>query len=70
MFSAKGEILSELEKLQDVTEDQYHSVVEKVIKKYQDISSIDKKDVGTFLTDIKKQWKLITKSKTRASRKK
>ncbi len=71
MFKAKGEILSELEKLENVSEEQYHAIVTAVTKKYETLSGIDKKDVALFLADIKKQWKAIVSSKkARASRKK
>ncbi len=72
MFKAKGEILQEIEKLQDVTKEQYENIVEAIAKKYKDVESIDGDDVNRFVVDLKKQWGAIAKSlsaKKKASKK-
>lgn len=64
MFTAKGEIIEGLEKLENVTEAQYHALVDTVSHKYQAMQHIDREDITRFVTDMKKHWKDIVKAAT------
>lgn len=68
MFSAKGEILNAIEKLQNVTEDDYQRIVDAVASKYKTVSTVDSADLIKFATDMKKHWKTISKSVSKKSR--
>jgi predicted alpha/beta-hydrolase family hydrolase len=57
MLKAKGEVLEELEKAGDITEEKYHGIVGSVLKKYHDLKKIDKTDVSGFLESMKDEWK-------------
>jgi hypothetical protein len=70
MLKAKGEVLEGVEKLKDVTEDQYAIIVEKVGAKYKAIKSIDPKEVDTMVRELRGHWKNIKKSISPAPKKK
>jgi hypothetical protein len=63
-------VLEKLEKLSDVSEEAYHKVIDQVAKKYQEVKSIDKKDVMEFVDELKSHWKHILKEVTMHAKKK
>jgi len=69
MFKAKSEILERLERLENVSEADYHNVVDTVLAKYKSLKDIDAADVSKFLSDIKKQWSAIKKQSSPAKKK-
>lgn len=73
MFKAKAEILERLEKLEQVTEGEYHNIVAAVISKYEPLKHIEAADIKRMAADMKKQWHIIKKhasSKKKSSGKK
>lgn len=56
---AKGEVLELLEKAQIDSEVKYQEVVDKVMKKYMQVKSIDPTEVEALGKDLKKHWKGI-----------
>jgi hypothetical protein len=62
MLKAKGEVLEELEKAQDITEAGYHSAIDMVVKKYNELKSIDPKEIDEFMKEMKSHWSGIKKS--------
>lgn len=70
MLKAKGEVLEGVEKLKDVTEDQYAMIVDKVGAKYKTIKSIDPEEVDTMVKELRGHWKNIKKSISPAPKKK
>ena len=77
MLKAKGEVLEELEKAQEVTESSYLTAVNAVAKKYNELKNIDPEELSTFLTEMKDHWNGIKKTmktaptgKKRATKKK
>ena len=62
MLKAKGEVLEELEKAGDVTEAGYHSAVDAVLKKYNELKHVDTKEVDEFMKEMKAHWAGIKKS--------
>ena len=61
MLKAKGEVLEKIEKLKDISEEEYNNVIDIVSAKYSKIKSIDEKDVQNMMNDLRKHWKNIQK---------
>ena len=70
MLKAKGEVLEGVEKLKDVTEEQYAAIVDKVSKKYAGVKNIDPAELETMVRELRGHWKNIKKSITPAPKKK
>ena len=70
MLKAKGEVLEGVEKLKDVTEEQYAMIVDKVGAKYKTIKNIDPVEVETMVKELHGHWKNIKKSISPAPKKK
>lgn len=70
MLKAKGEILEGVEKLKDVTEEEYAMIVNKVGAKYKAVKNIDPAEVDTMMKELHGHWKSIKKSITPAPKKK
>ncbi len=62
MLKAKGEVLEELEKAKDVTESAYMGAVDTVVKKYNELKTIDPGELGEFMTEMKDHWSGIQKT--------
>lgn len=62
MLKAKGEVLEELEKAKDVTESAYMGAVDTVLKKYNELKTIDPAELGEFMTEMKAHWSGIQKT--------
>lgn len=61
MLKAKGEVLEQLEKGKEVTEEVYHQVIDKVAQKYQTMKNIDLADLNGMVKELKGHWKSIKK---------
>ncbi|MCX6712742.1 MAG: hypothetical protein NTY66_00860 [Candidatus Vogelbacteria bacterium] len=59
MLKAKGEVLDQLEKGKDVTEEAYHKVIDKVSQKYQAAKHIDKSELNELAKELKGHWTSI-----------
>lgn len=57
----KGEVMDKLEKMENVTEGKYHSVVEATAKKYAKFDNVRKTELVALVKDLKKHWKNIKK---------
>ncbi len=62
MLKAKGEVLEELERAKDVTESAYMSAVDTVVKKYNELKSIDPEELADFMDEMKSHWHGIQKT--------
>lgn len=62
MLKAKGEVLDELEKVQDVTESVYMAAVDAVAKRYNELKNIDADDLEAFIKEMKDHWHGIKKT--------
>lgn len=58
-LKAKGEVLSEIEKMKEVTSEKYDSAVEKVMSKYAKLKDIDASEIEGLKKDLKKYWKNV-----------
>lgn len=70
MLKAKGEVLEGVEKMKDVSEEQYALIVDKVGAKYKAIKNIDPAEVETMIKELQGHWKNIKKSISPAPKKK
>ena len=70
MLKAKGEVLEGVEKLKDVTEEQYAAIIEKVGAKYKAVKNIDPAEVEAMAKELRGHWKNIKKSISPAPKKK
>ncbi len=61
MLKAKGEVMEKIEKMKDVTEDEYKEVIDKVLLKYKKLKSVSTPKVVQLEKDLKKHWKNIEK---------
>lgn len=60
-LKAKGEMLEQMEKAKDMSEEKYHAIVDKVIAKYAKVKDITKEEVADLEKEAKKYWKSIEK---------
>lgn len=60
-LKAKAEALEKIEKLKQVDESAYHTVIDTVMKKYTNIKNIDTKDVEAVAKELRSHWKNIQK---------
>lgn len=60
-LKAKGEILEKLEKLEEVSEEQYHAIVDAVIAKYAKAKDKTTEEVAAVEKEAKKYWNSIKK---------
>ena len=70
MLKAKGEVLEGVEKLKDVSEEQYNAIIHKVSAKYKAVKGMDPKEVDTMMRELHGHWKNIKKSISPAPKKK
>ncbi len=63
----KGEVLDNLEKMKEVDEKVYHSVVDNVSSKYKKLKNVNKKEVEEVVKDMKKHWNNIKKDLGKSS---
>lgn len=57
----KGDIMEEVEKMQDISEEVYHSAVDKISAKYAQIKNIDAEELASVVKRLKGHWKDIKK---------
>jgi hypothetical protein len=62
MLKAKGEVLEELEKAQEVTESAYVSAVDTVAAKYKELKNIDPEELSSFMSEMRDHWNGIKRT--------
>lgn len=70
MLKAKAEVLEGVEKMKDVTEAEYHMVVDKVHAKYKALKNVDPAELEMMIKELRNHWKNIKKSITATPKKK
>lgn len=61
MLKAKGDVLSKLEKMKDVSEEKYQGVVGEVVQKYGKMKDVDTGELEMLARDLQGHWKNIKK---------
>lgn len=72
VLKAKGEVLERLEKLKEISEDDYHAVVDTVVSKYQALKKGEPEHIAELVKELKSYWSKIKKeadTQTRAASK-
>jgi gas vesicle protein len=68
-LKAKGEVLEKIEKLEEVTEDKYHEIVDTVMKKYTKLKSIADEETDKLEEELKKRFKDVARDVEKAAKK-
>ncbi|MFT5849334.1 MAG: hypothetical protein ACI9H6_000139 [Patiriisocius sp.] len=56
ILRAKAEVLEVLENAQDITEDEFHSLVDTVVSSYSTVKSLSQKDLKDFKKEMGENW--------------
>ena len=59
MLKAKGEVLEQMEKMKDVSQDKYNTVVDRVGDKYKNVKNVDPDEVAQMVKELKGHWSSI-----------
>lgn len=59
MLKAKGEVLEQLEKLPEVSEQTYYGLVDAVAAKYAGLKNVDSAELGEMARELRGYWKGI-----------
>jgi hypothetical protein len=62
ILRAKAEVLETLENAQEITEEEFHSLVEGVAKSYSVVKSLSQKDLKEFKADMADNWEDLVSS--------
>jgi len=66
MLKVKGDVLSEVEKLKDVSEGQYDKIVARVLSKYNKLKDVDSQELKLVGNDLKRAWKTFERDVKKA----
>jgi hypothetical protein len=58
-LKAKGDVLEQFEKRSEVTEEQYHEIVDKVTAKYGKLKSVGTSEANKLNRELKRHWRSI-----------
>lgn len=61
-LKAKGEVLEQLEKAEEMTKEEYMQLVEKVAAGYSTLKEVTKSDISSFTKEMKNHWPEIEKT--------
>jgi hypothetical protein len=70
MLKAKGEVLEQLENVQEVTESAYMHALNAVVQKYNALKTIDQAELESFMSEMRNHWSGIKQSVDKATSKK
>ena len=62
ILRAKAEVLETLENAQEITEAEFHELVDGVVKTYSKVQSLSKKDLNEFKAEMAGNWGDLVKS--------
>lgn len=57
----KGDVMGEVEKMKELTEDGYHTVIDKVSARYMKMKDVDMAELENTIKTLKGHWKDIKK---------
>ena len=60
-LKAKAEVLEKMEEAKDMTEEEYHEVINAVAGTYEGLKNATKGDIKDFKAEMKEHWKAIEK---------
>jgi hypothetical protein len=62
ILRAKAEVLEALENAQEITEDEFHDLIDGVVKSYGKVQSLSKKDLKDFKEEMSGNWGELVQS--------
>lgn len=62
ILKAKAEVLEVLENAKEITEDEFHELVEGVASTYASVQSLSKKDISEFKKEMRENWQDLVSS--------
>jgi len=68
MLKVKGEVLEEIEKLEEIDKDHYHKIIDSVIKRYKGAKNADEKEIDALVKELKGHWASISRSFKKGSK--
>jgi gas vesicle protein len=68
-LKAKGEVLEKLEKLEDISEDKYHSIVDSVMDKYKKVKTTTDDETDALEKELKQRFKHVVKDLKKSKKK-
>jgi hypothetical protein len=69
MLKAKGEVLAQLENMEDLSQTAFDNAVDTVAAKYSKMAGVSKAEVEEMAKDLKKHWKTVEKEVTKKVKK-
>src|SRR5690606_22476153 len=60
-LKAKGEVLEQIEKLEEVTEEKYHTIVDSVMDKYKKLKDTTVEETDKLEKELKKRFKDVAR---------
>ncbi len=69
VLKAKGEVLEQLENLEEITEEGYDKIVDEVARKYSKMAGVSKAEVEEMADGLKKNWRAVSKTVTKKVKK-
>jgi hypothetical protein len=61
MVNMKGEVMGEIEKMKDLSEEVYYAAVDRIALKYQEAKDVDGAELQAVVKRLKGHWKDIKK---------
>ncbi len=61
MVKMKAEVMEEMEKMQELSEEVYHAAIDNVSKRYAEMKGIDAKELDSTVKQLKGHWKDVKK---------
>jgi hypothetical protein len=61
MVKMKGEVMEEVEKMENVSKDLYYSAIDKIKEKYELMQDVDEAELNAIVKRLKGHWKDIKK---------
>lgn len=68
MIRMKGDVVEKLEEAKELTRPVYESIIDAVATKYEQLGSIDPKEIKATVDELKRQWKAIVRAGTSKKR--
>ena len=68
-LKAKGEVLEKIEKLEDISEETYHNIVDSVMKKYKSLKSTTEEETEKLEKELKQRFAHVAKDLDKTKKK-
>jgi len=68
-LKAKGEVLEKIEKLEDISEETYHNIVDSVMKKYKSLKSTTEEETEKLEKELKQRFAHVAKDLNKTKKK-